>query len=284
MLGERRRTIVALPKFRRLLAKDFVMSRKLYRCAALLLVLVWSGVGCAQDPDSAAKQDSGPAAKQDTGKQDAGKLVTVPRTGGAADQANSTDAAPAQQSEGPALGSAHGAETRQAAKPTTDAGDATQTTGGALDAAAVATSELDALQQELTALRLRVEALEAEADASKTTIKNLTAQLAELDSRSERSVAAGRGAAAQDASDQPETRTAARVDQGRLIIDNRTGVEQQIYINGMLWRAPPGRAETEVAVGEVTTQLAPWESAKRWDAGQWKTTEAGKELEIVIGF
>jgi len=46
-----------------------------------------------------------------------------------------------------------------------------------------------------------------------------------------------------------------KITTGRLLIDNPTGVDQYLYINGTLWRVIPGRSFAPVSRGPVTVQL-----------------------------
>jgi hypothetical protein len=45
-----------------------------------------------------------------------------------------------------------------------------------------------------------------------------------------------------------------KITTGRLVIDNPTGIEQYLYVNGTLWRVIPGRSFAPVGKGAVTVQ------------------------------
>ncbi len=45
-----------------------------------------------------------------------------------------------------------------------------------------------------------------------------------------------------------------KITTGRLVIDNPTGIDQYLYINGTLWRVIPGRSFAPVSRGAVTVQ------------------------------
>ena len=45
-----------------------------------------------------------------------------------------------------------------------------------------------------------------------------------------------------------------KITTGRLVIENPTGVDQYMYINGTLWRVIPGRSFAPVNRGVVTVQ------------------------------
>lgn len=80
-------------------------------------------------------------------------------------------------------------------------------------------------------------------------------------------------------------REVARATQGFVLVDNRTGANQTLYVNGAAWTIPPGEDwEIAVPVGQLTTQLYPYEASRAWDADRWRFVNGRHELHIVIGY
>lgn len=162
-------------------------------------------------------------------------------------------------------------------------------------------ADLTALRTEIADLKARVAALEKSSAATSQSVEGIVENLSTLDGRLQRQIdnhADRLNAISQQDGERyvPSIlgnmqtsdrfrREVSRAVQGQVVIENRTGVEQQIYINGTLWRAPTGKSETSVPFGPVITQLVPWEAeSKRWTTEQWKASEEGQELHIVLGY
>lgn len=73
-----------------------------------------------------------------------------------------------------------------------------------------------------------------------------------------------------------------KVLQGKILVNNTTGVDQFLHINGVRWRAPAGLSYTYVPYGTVQTQLGPYDPVREWTVQDWKYADNGHQLEIGI--
>jgi hypothetical protein len=125
-------------------------------------------------------------------------------------------------------------------------------------------------------LKERVEALEKESQAQGAALRRAGTDLAEILQKLDainirladadtklrdliKQDAANPGRAVVDLLGNMERSPAFRADvdkitTGRLVIENPTGTDQYMYINGTLWRVIPGRSVAPVARGVVTVQ------------------------------
>ena len=73
-----------------------------------------------------------------------------------------------------------------------------------------------------------------------------------------------------------------KVVQGKIFVNNTSGEDRLLYINGVLWRAPAGLAYTHVPFGTVQTQLNANDAPREWKVSDWRIGADGHELTIGI--
>ncbi len=125
-----------------------------------------------------------------------------------------------------------------------------------------------ALEEENRQLKLQLEDVEILA----AKLQTLEAQLADVGDMARREADEALGRMADD----PVLRTEfGRQLQGRLNLDNQSGVEKVIYINGTAWTVRKGESYIYVPVGKVSIQHSIDDQPKFIDLDQW-TTDAGQ--------
>jgi TolA-binding protein len=72
-----------------------------------------------------------------------------------------------------------------------------------------------------------------------------------------------------------------RAIQGKLLLDNRTGLSQVMFVNGTEYNIPAGKSRMYVPFGVVRANLS-WENAKEWN--DWFFEEGENKLKIVIAY
>jgi hypothetical protein len=73
-----------------------------------------------------------------------------------------------------------------------------------------------------------------------------------------------------------------KVIQGKIVVNNTTGYDQFVHINGVRWRAPAGLSYTYVPYGSVQTQLNPFDPVREWTVNDWRLVDGGHQLDIGI--
>jgi len=69
---------------------------------------------------------------------------------------------------------------------------------------------------------------------------------------------------------------------GTLILDNRTGVDQEVSINSTRYVAPPGRSGMAVPYDLVEVYLVRYEAPKLMGMSNWRTSNGKDEMVVVI--
>lgn len=70
--------------------------------------------------------------------------------------------------------------------------------------------------------------------------------------------------------------------QGRLIINNLSGLTRDVMVNGANYTFQPGAWQVPVPHREVTTQLSAGEIPRLWGSDFWRQTENGPEMRLEL--
>jgi hypothetical protein len=70
--------------------------------------------------------------------------------------------------------------------------------------------------------------------------------------------------------------------QGRLIINNLSGLTRDVTVNGTNYTFQPGAWQVPVPHREVTTQVSAGEIPRLWGSDFWRQTENGPEMRLEL--
>ncbi len=83
---------------------------------------------------------------------------------------------------------------------------------------------------------------------------------------------------------QGKSREVQRPFSGKLIVENRTPVVQELSVNGVFYQVAPRRTELVVSVGRMRVYLPQYEQPKEYAKALWKSTEEGYEFLVTIQY
>lgn len=162
----------------------------------------------------------------------------------------------------------------------------------------VTRKEFDELKQQVAAMKTQVEDLSASVKGDDTTLTSINQRLRQLNDALQRQIDVLNDKVAAVATTDGDAiapsilgnmeknpsfrQQMSKVVQGRIVVDNRTGFDQFLYINGTRWRAPAGVSYTNVPFGSVQTQLGPYDPVREWTVADWKFVDGGHQLNIGI--
>lgn len=70
--------------------------------------------------------------------------------------------------------------------------------------------------------------------------------------------------------------------QGRLVINNLSGLNRDVTVNGTTYTFEPGSWQVPVPYREVTTQVTVGEIPRLWGSDLWRQTENGPEMRLDL--
>lgn len=152
--------------------------------------------------------------------------------------------------------------------------------GEPADSNTAAQARADQSNDEIFYLRERIAKLETEMEELKGTLRTMNDALANLAEQDSSGLSAeALGAMEELRSDLP------RITQGKIRLQNNTGQDQVMYINGTAWTVVPGRSFVYAPVGTVALQIDDTSRPVFKGIQEWsQNSDTGQmELGVVVG-